>query len=70
MVVIDNVSCLTMTAKYDVGTSYPNFHLLHQIDIQGEAGWSNDFGSGSGGLPPDIWNHASDVMRFNSYLHT
>ena len=57
MVVVDNVSCLTMTAKYDVGTSYPNFHLLHQLDVQVEAGWSNDFGSGSGVLYVGFHHH-------------
>ena len=50
MVVINNVSCLTMTDRYDVGASCPNFRLVHQRDVQGSSGWSNAFGSGSGGV--------------------
>ena len=57
MVVINNVSCLTMTAKYDVGASYPNFSLVHQLDVQGSDGWSNAFGSGSGGVYEGVHHH-------------
>ena len=57
MVGINNVSCLTMTAKYDLGASYPNFRLVHQLDVQGSSRLKNAFGSGSGGLYAGVHHH-------------